>query len=221
MRWIWDDVRWIWCWLAMLGGCQFQPGVAANADDAANAGDADIDTPTGEPMIDGVAVTPFCDPTDLNLVVCYPFEGSAEDASANHLAPTTTDVAFVAGKVGMAMQFGPTSAADVPDNLLFDVTALTIEAWIRPTQIPGAGQRAGIVDNDGQYGFFLHDSGELQCTSGGPGRLPWTGPTPPRAYSSAVTHTALHDRCFANSLRRSSEFGSLASSAQWSAGGGS
>jgi hypothetical protein len=65
----------------------------------------------------------------------------------------------------MAMQVDTTSATDVPDSPLFDVSAITIEAWINPSQIPPQGQRAGIVDNNGQYGFFLHESGQLQCTA--------------------------------------------------------
>jgi hypothetical protein len=62
------------------------------------------------------------------------------------------------------MQFGPTSEADVADSALLDLQAFTIEAWIYPTEIPATGLRAGIVDNNGQYGFFLHELGQLQCT---------------------------------------------------------
>ena len=78
-----------------------------------------------------------------------------------------TNVTFVTGKRGMALQSDAASAIDVADSALFDVAALTIEAWIHPTQLPAAGQRMGILDADGQYGFFLHESGRLQCTAGG------------------------------------------------------
>ena len=78
-----------------------------------------------------------------------------------------TNVTFVTGKRGMALQSDAASAIDVADSALFDVAALTIEAWIHPTQLPAAGQRMGIIDADGQYGFFLHESGRLQCTAGG------------------------------------------------------
>jgi hypothetical protein len=32
--------------------------------------------------------------------------------------------------------------------------------------IPTGTNRAGILDNDGQYGFFLHSNGDLVCTAG-------------------------------------------------------
>jgi hypothetical protein len=107
----------------------------------------------------------FCD--QAGVVACYELEGTTTDGTANHLDGTMTNVRFVMGKRGMALQSDATSAIDVADSALFDVAALTIEAWIHPTQLPAAGQRMGILDADGQYGFFLYESGRLQCTAGG------------------------------------------------------
>jgi len=119
------------------------------------AADAAPDSPT----------PPFCDPSDPHLVACYEFEGDTKDSSNNRLDATMVNVSFPPGKVGKAMQFGATSAADVPNSAAFDVTALTIEAWINPSQLPSNGNRAGILDMDQQYGFFLHAGGELACTA--------------------------------------------------------
>jgi len=112
-----------------------------------------------------VSAPPFCDPTDPHLVACYEFEGDTKDSSNNRLDATMVNVSFPAGKVGKAMQFGGISAADVLNSAAFDVAALTIEAWINPSQLPSNGNRAGILDMDQQYGFFLHAGGELACTA--------------------------------------------------------
>jgi len=110
------------------------------------------------------APPPFCDPSDPQLVACFEFEGNTLDSSNHHYDATMTNVAFAPSKWGMAMAFGATSAADVDDHAgAFDLAAITIEAWIEPTEVPVSG-RAGIVDNNGQYGFFLHPGGELHCT---------------------------------------------------------
>jgi len=132
--------------------------VGATGDDAGvdSADDAMTDAPVGRP---------FCDTADPHLVACYEFEGNTNDSSGHNLNATMTNVTFVAGKVGMAMQFGATSAADVAENAAFDVPQLTIEAWINPSQLPPGGSRAGILDNNNQYGFFVQSNGDLQCTS--------------------------------------------------------
>jgi len=114
----------------------------------------------------GDASPPLCDPTDPQLIACYQFEGDTTDSSANRLDATMANVSFPPGKIGQAMQFGATSAADVPDSSAFDVTALTIEAWIWPSQLPSNDNRAGILDMNGQYGFFIHAGGELSCSGG-------------------------------------------------------
>jgi hypothetical protein len=132
--------------LLALVGCSFG---------APRASSETSDTPGG----------PFCG--QAGVVACYEFEGATADGTANHLDGTMTNVTFVSGKRGMALRSDTTSAVDVADSALFDVAALTVEAWIYPTQLPATGERMGILDADGQYGFFLYESGRLQCTSGG------------------------------------------------------
>lgn len=157
-------------WLAWLAGsaCGFVPGMAA--PDAAPASDAPEE--------------PFCDPQDPALVVCFELEGDTRDSSGHGLHASMVDVQFVPGRVGLAMQFGATSAADVPDSPHLDVAAVTIEAWIRPSELPAAGTRMGIVDNHAQWGLFLHEGGELHCQ-----------PSAARVAANIAANTWTHVAC--------------------------
>lgn len=150
-------------WLVVAtAACQFDHGRLTG--DAAIEVDAALDAAIDQ------AAAPYCDPENPALVACYPFEGNTRDMSGHNLDATMTNVAFVPGKVGMAMQFDTTSTADVADSTLFDVGAITIEAWVNPSQIPATGLRMGILDNQGQYGFFIYEQGQLGCTAGLSGR---------------------------------------------------
>ena len=105
---------------------------------------------------------PFCDPNDTTLIACYAFEGTTTDGSPNHLDAASAGVTFVPGVVGMAAVASAQTQMTVAQNALIDPANLTVEAWINaPT--PGLGARAGIIDNEGAWGLFLHEQGELQC----------------------------------------------------------
>ena len=144
--------------LAMTG-CGFHHGALGGVDDAARdgAGDASDDA-----ALDA-RIAPFCDPTDTSLVACYELEDNTNDASGNNLNATSSNITYVAGKKGKAMSFGATSSAEVADSTKLDVSELTIEAWIKPTSLPTTGTRMGIVDMNGQWGFFIQDTGEIRC----------------------------------------------------------
>lgn len=156
-------------WLFVLvGACHFDHGAAPllRDDGAVPPPDTSQDAQSNTEPDAAIDAMPsrFCDSAGGTLVACYEFEDTTQDGSGHHLDATMTNVTFPGGKVGKAMQFDTTSAADVGETPMFDLNALTIEAWIRPTQLPASGQRAGIVDNNGQYGLFYNDSGRLQCT---------------------------------------------------------
>lgn len=138
----------------LFAACRFEHGTATT-DAAEVVSDATPDS----------ALAPFCDAADSSLVACYELEGNGDDGSANMLHAQVASVEFAPGHRGMAMQFGPASAADVADSAALDVTAITLEAWINPRQLPSTGQRMGILDANGQYGLFLHESGELRCSA--------------------------------------------------------
>jgi Concanavalin A-like lectin/glucanases superfamily len=174
----------------VLGACGFRASATSGnaaidaaelVHDAAQPVDAAMDGPPVNP-------SPFCDPADPHLMACYPFEGDAKDSSAHHLDAAMNNLTFPPGKVGKAMLFAANSAADVPDSPVFDAGALTIEAWIWPSQLPTGSSRAGILDMNGQYGFFVHAGGDLRCTLIG-------GPTLPVATAQITTGRWTHVAC--------------------------
>ena len=164
--------------LLVLAACGFRsPAGPIDSPDAALPSDAPLAGPAAR----------FCDPADPHLVACYEFEGNTKDGSSHGLDATATAVTFVDGQVGQAMQLGATSAASVSDSPVFDIATLTIEAWIQPSQIPPSG-RAGILDVDGQYGFFLRPGSTLTCSTGG-------GPTVNTAATSIAAGQWSHVAC--------------------------
>jgi hypothetical protein len=156
----------------LLAGCSFQTNVFATSSDGPVAGDdapvpdgpadAPIDTAIDAPpdAPPDSPPPPFCDPSDPTLVACYEFENDTADASGHNLNATNTNVTYVTGKVGKAAHAVGMTRMTVTQNALLDPSALTIECWIH-APIPGGG-RAGIVDNDGDWGFFLQPNGDLQ-----------------------------------------------------------
>jgi hypothetical protein len=141
-----------------LAGCSFQASPANASADAA------IDSPAApHPGPDAPPAPPgFCDPTDATTMVCFDFDdGTANDKSIHHLPVHAQGLAFLPGEVGLAMQFAVTSTADLDDSPVFDVDALTIEAWIRPTALPD--NVADILDVNDQYAFLVESDGTLHC----------------------------------------------------------
>ena len=150
--------------LLAIAACNFHHGALGAVDDAATDGAPDVDAASDAPI--DARIAPFCDPTDTSLVACYEFENNTNDASGNNLNATSSSITYVSGKKGKAMSFGATSSAEVSDSTTLDVSELTIEAWIKPTNLPTAGTRMGIVDMNGQWGFFIQDTGEIRCIAG-------------------------------------------------------
>jgi hypothetical protein len=138
--------------LLLLGGCRFDP-----AGVGAPVGDPDASAP------DAIAVRSCTDEADL--VACYAFEALPPlDGSiyANHA--TASGVSLVPGVDGSALAFGDTSSALVADSTSLDVLQITMEVWVRVDQLPAAPGRAGILDNNGQYGLFLAPDGGVRCS---------------------------------------------------------
>ena len=155
--------------IAGLAACRFDDSglsVATLPQDSADAG------PIPD-LIDAsrdAAPPPFCDPTDDTLVACYRFEPAEhaeqpfdESQFANH--GTATGVAYAVGPTGagqaLVLQAG--SSVLVPDSASLDVAGpLTLELWLHPRVLP-TSDRAGLLDNNGQYGLFLSNQGEVRC----------------------------------------------------------
>lgn len=154
----------------VAAGCGFHgsalppelPADAAAADSLAVTLDA-------TPPADG-ARSAFCS-TD-GVVVCFEFEGTANDGGPHGLAATAFGVGFAPGKTGMAMQVGLGSTVTLAGNALFNVDALTIEAWVHPTALPARNQQLDVIDVDNQYALFINDDGTVTCDlHGGPDKL--------------------------------------------------
>jgi hypothetical protein len=155
--------------VVLLAGCSFRTSVFATSSDAPPSGDdaAPIADGPADAEIDARPIDappdsppPFCDPSDPTLVACYEFENTTADASGHQLDATNTNVTYVNGKVGKAAHATAMTGMNVGESALLDPTALTIECWIHAA-IPATG-RAGIVDNNGEWGFFLQPGGVLQ-----------------------------------------------------------
>jgi Concanavalin A-like lectin/glucanases superfamily len=160
----------ITCFVLGSSACGFAPHSAADTtgDDAAPP---QLDAPAvigdGPAQMDAPPQAVYCDATDTQLVACYRFENNLTDESSHHNNGTTTAVSYAAGKAGQALFVGTTTGIDIADSASFDVADLTIEAWISPSVIPTGTNRAGLLDCDGQYGFFLYANGDLTCTAAG------------------------------------------------------
>src|ERR1043166_9493220 len=133
-------------WILVLGACGFHSNATgpedARLDDAAPVDTSPpLDMAPPDMAPDMAPPPPFCDPGDVHTIACYDLDGSAADGSRNHLDATASNVQFVPGQVGMAMQLAGNSQVSVPDSRSFDITELTIEAWINPSQYPPVNTR--------------------------------------------------------------------------------
>jgi hypothetical protein len=94
---------------------------------------------------------------------------------------------YVAGQEGSAVRLTSTSVITVPDGAAFDVTRLTIAAWVRLDAAPLAGDRAMVFDNNEQWAFFVHTQG-VGCTGAGKTLTPGTGLLLGRWYHVACVY---------------------------------
>ncbi|HEU5059722.1 MAG TPA: LamG domain-containing protein [Kofleriaceae bacterium] len=153
------------CWQA---GCAFDSGggAASGSPDAAAALAPADDAAAGAP--DAAQLAGPC-PRDEDLLACLSFDGSTEDGSGY---PITVEVAgtptFAAGIAGQALDAAEGIDITLVETPVLDPPSpLLIELWARPDSLPAAETRAGLVDNEGQWGFFVHPGGRVSCTMAG------------------------------------------------------
>lgn len=128
--------------------------------------DARIDTPIIDGAPDAPPPAPFCDAAhEPALVGCWEFEGNTNDASGDNNNATAQNTSYVTGKVGMGLGMQASSLVAVPDTVSMQPPTLTIEAFVKPTQLPTGTARMGILDNDGSYGVFILATG-VQANAG-------------------------------------------------------
>ncbi len=155
--------------IVVLASCSFDGSGALVAADARV--DSDGPTPAVDAAVAVDAAPAFCQADDPDLVACWEFEVDVDadqphDGSqyANHGSATQVD--FVAGLRGFALSASPGSVVRVPDSESLDLREqFAIELAVYPRTLPVIG-RAGLLDDDGQYGVFLHAGGEVRCVTG-------------------------------------------------------
>jgi hypothetical protein len=167
------------CLSCALAACTFAPSELAGdpgpspAPDAAAAMDAAA--PDGPPVTGpdasardgGAPAAAFCDAADPELVGCFRFEDTTDDASGSDLDVDATAVGFDEGMSGRAAVFTAASVLRLPETSDLDLAAFTIEMWVRPDALPADPARAGLFDNDGQYGVFLFGPATVRCLASG------------------------------------------------------
>ncbi len=115
----------------------------------------------------GGSTAPFCEATNQDLVACLRFDSAAQigrDDSQYGNHATTSGVSVAGGHSGSAAGFTTTSKMIILESPSLDVSQLSIELWLRLDSLP-SGTRAGLVDNDNQYGFFVNKNGTLRCSA--------------------------------------------------------
>lgn len=143
----------------LLVGCRFDP---AGVDDVAPT-DADA-------AADAAARDAAPDPcASADVVACWRLEDPAmirdDSVYGNH--GTATGARSAAGVSGQALALDAASTIEVPDSASLDVLGpITIELWLRADQAPAAGGRAGIIDDNGQWGLFLSPEMQVRCAMG-------------------------------------------------------
>jgi hypothetical protein len=149
--------------LLLLASCKQVLGLEAptRAVDAAPVSDV-----AGDGGIDAVQPA-VCTPGDSTLAACFDFENTLANGSRYDITARATEVTYVPGKLGLAVSVDSASLMTIDETPALDVAQLTIEAWVKPHMIPPAGARAGIFDNNGQYGLFLVAGGIVRCFGNG------------------------------------------------------
>ncbi len=164
--------------LIFVAGCSFDASGLTAGTGAIDAVVPTIDSAPGTP--DAPPATPDAPPTtapcpaDKDLMACWRFEtGDASiephDDSGNNNNGTSSGVTFVPSLAGhgLAMSFSPTASATVPDSKSLDpAKALTVEMWVFARSLPGPMARAGLLDDNNQYGLFLAPDGSVRCVIG-------------------------------------------------------
>jgi len=157
--------------LAAVGSaaCGFRPSGLADDDptgDAAGAKDAATDDGATIDPIDGGARSALCDPADDTLRACFTFAGGAvTNGAGTTLSIDATQTTAAAGPVGDALGLGPTSVVHILETPALDfTTATSFEAFVRLDAAPPTGGRAGIYDDNGEWGVFVDDRRRPYCT---------------------------------------------------------
>jgi hypothetical protein len=149
-------------------GCGFEHGQLG--DD----GDPGVDAQVLDPGTGSGSGTPqptqrTCKFPDSALRLCLEFDDGVLtpkvlDASSAQLDPDASGLGATMRGTDPAVTMGATASISVPEKGELDIsTAITIEAWVRPTQ----AQTATVVGNQGQYLMGIDGAGRVICSMAG------------------------------------------------------
>jgi hypothetical protein len=138
--------------------------------DPATGSDSGIDPGVDSGAVDAPdAARPLCDSADPTLRACYTFDGNTKDGSSNGYGAVATGTSFGAGHSGQGLVVSAGDSVTVAGGAGLNVAQLTIDMWIRPSSLPAAGTRAGLVDSGNRFRMFLLPAGLVRCaTTNGP-----------------------------------------------------
>jgi hypothetical protein len=134
-----------------------------------------------------------CPTGDPSLLLCLRFEGSLADESSPAATVTGSNITFESGIDTLAARLGTASLLRAAQGWGAVDTVFTLEAWIRPDRLPGAGDRMGIIDSEAHFGIFLLPGGTISCSSSG-------GEATASAAAAAGRWTAVACTASANTL---------------------
>ena len=125
----------------------------ADADGVTDALDACPATPSGTTVNAAGCPAGECFTPPANMVGWYPGDGNNNEIVGGNNGTTNGTVNFAAGEVNQAFQFsGATgNAVSAPEQLAYQVTSFSVDAWVRIAGFPSAGQGSGMI-------FFRGDS---------------------------------------------------------------
>jgi hypothetical protein len=162
---------------AAAGACGFDPS-GSEPVDAARDDDApaEVDAPAvvDAPETDAAeadappAVTPLCDATNAALRACFTFTGgTVTNGAGTSLAIQSQNVTQTAGKVGDGIAVGATSVIHIGETASLELVGpFTFEAFVRLGAAPPATGRAGVYDENGEWGIFINDQRQVYCSIG-------------------------------------------------------
>lgn len=152
--------------LLAVAGCGFHPaGGDGDADAGADSAPGDPDAPPAiDAAADGTSARGFCDLADPTQRLCLTFAGGVlADGTSSGLAIQATEVGFGPGAVGDGLQVKSTSVVHVAETTALDIaSALTMEAFVSVSAVTTT--RAGVMDNNGQYGMWITPQLVPYCT---------------------------------------------------------
>ena len=127
---------------------------------------------------DNTVTVVTCVPPPANMVAWYSGDNTPRDIAGGNDGTLTGGVTYAAGKVGQAFDFNGANSVTVGSPTPLKLTnSVSVDAWVRPTALPGAGQLMGVAtkwvqnfglgNNTDSFALWLQNNGgTLQVFSG-------------------------------------------------------